>query len=124
VDRRPDYYRLTFGDTTTGGVAGIVTSQGKAAIGMAVVTLYIQAKGPVTSTLTDENGRFAFLGLQVRPEEYWITIAATGYFSEELRHLTIRPGFEAVYAPVALESCIPGRCQPHLKTIRVLPTCE
>lgn len=124
ADRRPDYYRLAVGNADTGAVAGIVTGEGKAAVRKAIVTLYAQSKGRVSSILTDGEGRFVLGGLSVRQEEYWLSIAAEGYFSEELTHLTVRPGLEAVYEPLALEPCAPGRCQPHLKTIRVLPNCE
>src|ERR1700674_2271347 len=112
ADRRPDYYRLSFGATGTGAAGGIVTDDKKAGVGNATVTLYRQGKGPVNSTSTDEVGRFGFSGLQLSPEEYWISIAGTGFFLEELRHLVIRRGFESVYMPIILESCNPGRCRP------------
>jgi len=123
VDPHPDYYRLAVGDADTGAVAGIVTGEGKAVVRRAVVTLYVQGKGKVSSTLTDEEGQFTLRGLPGRLKEYWLSITAAGYFSEELTRLTVRPGLEAVYEPITLEPCAPGRCQPHLKTIRVLPNC-
>jgi len=123
-DRRPDYYRLAVGNADTGAVAGIVTGEGKTTVRKSIVTLYAQGKGRVSSTSTDGEGRFALPGLSVRQEKYWLSIAAEGYFSEELTHLTVRQGLEAVYEPITLEPCAPGRCQPNLKTIRVLPNCE
>ncbi|PYT23770.1 MAG: hypothetical protein DMG57_30935 [Acidobacteria bacterium] len=89
----------------------------------ATVTLYMQGKGPIASQKTKADGAFSFHGLQPRSEEYWVAIARDGFFSEEERHLTISPGLEAVYAPITMESCDQGHCQPHLKTIRVMPSC-
>jgi hypothetical protein len=123
TDRSPDYYRLSLGDTATGGLSGFVMSPKKTVVSGAVVTLFVRGKGRISSTSTSDDGRFSFSGLQVGPEEYWITIQKDGFFSEDLTHLSIQPGFESVYSPIILESCSPGRCQPYLKTIRVLPSC-
>jgi hypothetical protein len=120
---RPDYYRPS-GGGGTGAVGGVVMSDKKAFSQNATVTLYLKGKGRIATTVTGEDGRFSFSGLQPRREEYWLTIAHEGTFSEELRHLQVQPGFEAVYDPMTLESCSPGRCEPHLKTIRVIPPCE
>lgn len=123
MDRRPDDYTLAVGGTGTGSVNGVITSEGKTPVVGASVKLYIQTKGSVGATLTDENGSFTFQELSIHSDEYWVIIAGTGYYSEELRHLTIRSGLKAVYAPITLESCAPGRCQPYLKSIRVMPGC-
>jgi hypothetical protein len=122
IDRRPDYYRLV-GAGDAGAVGGVVTSEEKMPIAGATVTLYVQGSGPIASQKTKGDGAFSFRGLQPRSEEYWVAIAHDGFFPEEERHLTVLPGLEAVYAPITMESCGQDRCQPHLKTIRVLPSC-
>jgi hypothetical protein len=122
-ERRPDYYRLLAGEAETGAVGGAIASPNRSLVMEANVTLYTLGKGKINSQITGHDGTFSFVGLRARPEEYWISISREGYFTEELRHLTVLPGLEAVYVPITLESCNPGTCQPHLKTIRVLPAC-
>ena len=124
IDVRPGYYRLLAGSAETGAVGGIVTSDEGRPIAGATVTLYLQGNGPLGSQKTEADGAFSFRGLQARSEEYWVSIARDGFFSAEERHLTVLPGIEAVYAPITMESCGQSHCQPHLKTILVLPTCE
>ncbi len=89
----------------------------------AVVTLYVKGKGRIGSEKTSERGSFLFVDLREQPDEYWISIEHDGFFLEEASHLVVFPGLEAVYPPITIESCRPGRCQPHLKTVRVLPRC-
>jgi hypothetical protein len=89
----------------------------------AVVTLHKYGVGPIASQSTKSDGVFSFRGLQSTVKEYWVSIARDGFFTEEQRHLTISPGLEAVDAPIRMEACSPGHCQPYLKTIRVLPSC-
>jgi hypothetical protein len=122
-DRRPDYYRPLAGAAEIGAVGGTVASENGALIGGANVTLYVRGRGKVGSQMTRPDGTFLFLGLQARQEEYWVSISHESYFSEEVRHLIVQLGLEAVYAPITMEECSPGHCQPHLKTIRVLPSC-
>jgi hypothetical protein len=85
--------------------------------------MYIKGKGRIGSEKTDDSGAFHFAGLRLRFEEVWVSIEQEGFFVEEVRHLDLFPGLETVYSPITLESCSPGHCQPHLKTIRVLPAC-
>ena len=122
-DLRPNHYRLLVGAAETGAVGGTVTNDRGELIGGATVTLYMQGKGPISSNKTRDDGTFSFAGLQVRSEQYLVSIAREGYFSQELQHLTVLPGLEAVYAPITMESCSPGHCQPHLKTLHVIPGC-
>jgi hypothetical protein len=121
-DRRPDYYRPLAWATAAGAVGRAVASENGALISGANVTLYVRGRGRIGSQMTRRDGRFLFVGLQAR-QEYWVSISREGYFSEEVRHLTVLLGLEAVYAPITMEACSPGRCQPHLKTIHVLPSC-
>lgn len=121
-DRRPSYYRLAASHDDEGSVGGIVTSEAKTPVEGAEVILYFADKGRIDSTRTDDKGRFTFSGLVSR-QGYWVSISGVGYFAEELNHLTVQSGLESVYAPIELEACSPGQCEPHLKTIPVLPTC-
>ena len=124
IDRRPNYYRLLVGAAEAGAVGGVVTSDEGMPIAGATVTLYLQGNGPIASQKTKGDGAFSFRELQPRSEEYWVAIARDGFFSEEERHLTVSQGLESVYAPIPMEACGQKHCQPHLKTIRVLPSCE
>ena len=122
-ERRPDYYRPLPGPSEMGAVGGTVMNANGVLIPGANVTLFMRGKGILSSQITRPDGTFSFAGVEVRPEEYWITVSREGYFSEELSHLTLLPGFETVYAPITMEACSPGRCQPNLKTIRIIPGC-
>src|SRR5262249_22284891 len=117
--RRPDYYRLL--DGAESGVSGVVTSGDGASVAGTTVTLYVQDAGPKAKQTTKSDGSFSFYGLQLSGKQCWASVARDGFFTEEQRYLPVIPGLEAVYAPIELESCSPGHCQPHLKTIRVLP---
>ncbi|HLJ49552.1 MAG TPA: carboxypeptidase-like regulatory domain-containing protein [Bryobacteraceae bacterium] len=121
-DRGPDYFRVS-GLAEMGGVAGVVTNP-HGAIADAEVRLYILGTGLAGSTRTDASGFFAFRDLPILSVERWITISAGGFFAEELRRVRVVAGFEAVYAPIGLESCRAGRCQSYLKTIHVMAPCE
>jgi hypothetical protein len=120
---RLDHYRLLAGAAETGAVGGTVMNDRGGLIAGATVTLYVQGGGPISTNKTRDDGTFSFLGVQVHSEEYFVSIAREGYFSEELHHLTVLPGLEAVYVPITMEPCSPGRCQSYLKTIRVIPGC-
>ncbi len=72
------------------------------------MALYIRGGGKITSQLTKQDGTFAFVGLQPRSEEYWLSILSGGHFSVEVLRLTVVRGLEAVYAPITMESCRPG----------------
>lgn len=123
IGRRPNYCRLR-GEVAEGGtVGGVVTSDDGRLVAGANVTLYMQGEGPVSSQATRDDGTFSFAGLRAGSEEYRVSIAREGYFSEEVRHLDVLPGFETVYLPITMESCSPGHCQPHLRTIHLIGPC-
>jgi len=123
TEPRPNYYRPLAEAVETGAAGAIVTSETGGVIAKANVTLHMRGKGEISSQSTTNEGRFSFVGLQAGPEAYWVSISRAGYFDEDLTFQTFLPGFEAVYAPVIMEPCGPGRCRPELKRIRVLPTC-
>jgi hypothetical protein len=123
MDPRPGYYQLTDGWPQMGAVAGTVTSEAGVKIANAKVTLFVNGKGMVASQQTNKDGSFSFAGLPVRSEEYVLSIDSRGYFSEELRRLTVSPGLESVYVPITMEACGPGHCQPHLKRLKVIGGC-
>jgi hypothetical protein len=123
VDARPKFYRLVAGTPEKGGVGGVVTNEEGEPVAGATVTLYAQGKGPVVSQATRTDGTFSFAGLQRRSEEYWVSIKREDYFPEEVRHLDVSPGLEAVYVPIAMELCSPGRCDPSLKRIQIIGPC-
>ncbi len=122
IDRRPDYYRFIGGPEA--GVGGVVTNDAGMPIRGATVTLYVSGRGPLASQKTKSYGAFSFLTLEPTAKGYRVLIARDGFFTEEQRYLTTLPGLESIYAPISMESCSPGRCQPYLKQIRVLGTCE
>ena len=123
VERRPTYYRHIVNPGESGALAGRVLSGEAVAVSGATVTLYVKGSGRIGSQKTGSDGTFRFAGLTTQPREYWISIEHEGYFAEELEHLSVVPGLEAVYSGITMESCSPGRCQPHLKTVRVIGPC-
>ncbi|HEY3442149.1 MAG TPA: carboxypeptidase-like regulatory domain-containing protein [Paludibaculum sp.] len=122
-DLRPTYYRLRVGAAESGAVGGAIRNNGGGSVAGANVTLLRKNLGPISSQATQPDGKFSFVGLNPNAEEYWISIEREGYFSEEVRHLRVSPGLEAVYPSIMMESCSPGRCQPHLKTPYVAGFC-
>jgi hypothetical protein len=121
--RSPAFYRPSTGVAESGAVGGVVVSDRAMPVQGATVSLYMKGKGRIESQKTTDGGRFDFTGLQVHSDEYWLSIESEGCFTEEEPHLLVLPGFESVYSPITIESCSPGHCQPHLKTIRVIPPC-
>ena len=121
---RPAYYRVSRDPVSLGAIGGVIISDRATPVGNATVMLYMKGKGRIGSKKTGERGNFRFAALQIRSEEYWVSVEHEGFFPEEVRHLFVFPGLESVYSPITMESCARGHCQPHLKTIRVLPTCE
>jgi hypothetical protein len=117
---RPLHYRLS-NDAGTGSLSGIILdSQGKP-IAEATVVLYTHNSGKLGTTKSGSSGGFSFKGLPPQ-NQYWISISAEGYFADELLGLAVQSGLDAAHTKT-LESCAPGRCQPHLKSIRVFPAC-
>jgi hypothetical protein len=119
----PTYYRVSAGPEGLGAIAGVILDDKAMPVQGATVTLYMKDRGRVRSQRTNAAGAFSFAGLQMQTEEYWVSIERDGFFVEEVRHLFVVPGFEAVYSQITMESCSPGRCQPHLKTVHVMPSC-
>lgn len=87
----------------------------------AAVTLFRRGLGRLAMTTTDQNGEFSFPSLPPSAD-YWITISGAAYFADEKNGLMVQQGFDAVYE-MGLESCSPGRCQPHLMTIPTIGPC-
>jgi hypothetical protein len=120
-DSRPQHYYLSNGPIGTGALSGILLDQRGNPVTQATVVLYRHGSGSLSTTKSDDTGRFSFNGL--RPgTQYWISFSAVGYFVDELTELTVQSGLDAVHTKT-LESCAPGRCQPHLKSIRILGGC-
>jgi hypothetical protein len=88
------------------------------------VTLVCRTFSACSSTRTDANGRFSFdmlsagvYGLNFRREGFYPE-NATGY------EYTVNAGWESVYAPVTLEQCANGNCDPKLRPQRPVAICE
>lgn len=120
---RPSYYRPSPGPQNKGAVSGIVLSDRKAAVAQAMVSLVLEGKGRIQSTQTSDDGRFLFSELEPSNRGYYVRVDRGGFFFEEMRAPRVQSGFEAVYAPLTIESCSPGQCKPELKTLRVDPGC-
>jgi hypothetical protein len=83
-------------------------------VGDAAVLLYMNGKGRIGSQKTSERGYFRFVALQIRSEEYWVSVEHEGFIPEEVRHLFVSPDLESIYSSITMESCTRGHCQPHL----------
>jgi len=116
------YYRVAGSSLGYGDISGRITDQHGRPVGGSVVVLYSLGSGRVAEATADTSGNYRFTNLQPR-SGYWISIVSDGYFSDELTDLVVQPNLESVYSK-ALESCPPGRCQPHLKAIAVEPSCS
>jgi len=124
ISPHPEYYRLLSSETGSGALSGSVKDQRGRRIVGATVKFVVEGKGTVAVQKTASDGTLAFPALQVQKERCWITVEREVYFTEEVSDPNILQGFESVGAPVTLESCKPGHCQPYLKTVRVMPPCE
>jgi hypothetical protein len=120
---RPAYYRVGPRPPNHAAVGGMVMSDKNTPLPGATVTLFVKGRGRIASEKTTATGSFRFANLTEPAEQYWIAIESQGVFLEEVGRLTLWPGLETVYSPITLESCSPGHCQPHLKSIRVIPPC-
>ena len=120
-DSRPQHYRLSNGPIGTGALSGIILDERGNPVVSATLVLYRQGSGSLSTTKSDETGRFSFNGL--RPgTQYWISVSADRYFADGLTGLAVQSGLDAVHTKT-LESCAPGHCQPHLKSQRILGGC-
>lgn len=116
-DSRPQHYHLSNGPIGTGALSGIILDQQGNPVTHATAVLYRHSSSSLSTTKTDDTGRFSFNGL--RPgTQYWISVSA-GYFADELTGLAVQSGLDDVLTKTP-ESCAPGRCEPHLKSIRIL----
>jgi hypothetical protein len=79
--------------------------------------------GRIATTRTTREGSFSFARLTV-DKNYWIQVSSAGYFVGEFTQLKVLPGHESVYDDLALESCEPGQCEPYLREIPIIPSCE
>ena len=120
---RPHYYAALAG-SDVGSLTGFLFDRETGApLGGGSVELYAPRVGKIATSVTDADGRFSFAGVPARAD-YWIHTARPGYFDDEFTAIIVQSGFQTVYEQIGLESCTPGRCDPSLKTIRVLGGCE
>jgi hypothetical protein len=112
--------RPVTGDDLFGRLSGSVRPQLQG-VGVALVCRTFSV---CRSTKTDANGRFSFdmlsagvYGLNFRREGFYPE-NATGY------EYTVNAGWESVYAPVTLEQCANGNCDPKLRPQRPVAICE
>lgn len=119
----PDYLRVERRPTPGGSLGGIVRNEENVPIAGAVVSLYRLGGGLEATVRTDSTGYFTFAAVPIRADKYLTRITANGYFSTELTKFEFQSGFESVYSGIKLEPCPRDHCQPHLKTIRILPQC-
>jgi hypothetical protein len=122
---RTHYFRLL--DSGSGknlfALSGTVMNETGATIQGSAVTLYVPSLGRVATTHTNAEGFFSFARLTFR-KDYWIQVASDGYYVGEFTKLDVLPEYETVYLGLALESCEPGHCEPHLRKIPISPLCE
>jgi len=121
-DRLLHYFRQLDPGDSSAALGGTVLNESGAPVSGAIATLYVPSLGRVARTSSNEDGEFSFNHLAVR-SDYWIRVVHDGFFAGEFTKLEVQPQFETVYG-LELESCEVGHCAPHLKKIRVLPSCE
>lgn len=120
--RIPSYFRpLDQPNTAEAVLGGIVSAEHQPTVAQANVVLIAPEAGVISSTTTDREGHFSF-NASAKRRDYRIEISKPGYFTEEFTDFAVQVGFETVYG-LDLQPCPPGRCQPSLKPIRVLPGC-
>jgi len=110
---RPAYYRVSPGSVSLGAIVGVIVSDRTMPVGDAAV-LYMNGKGRIGSQKTSERGYCRFVALQIRSEEYWVSVEHEGFIPEEVRHLFVSADLESIYSSITMESCTRGHCQPHL----------
>lgn len=122
---RPHYFRQPDpgGDKNLFALSGTVMNEAGTPIQGSAVLLYAPPLGRVATTHTNTEGLFSFTRLTFR-KDYWIQVASDGYYVGEFTKLDVLPEYETVYLGLALESCEPGHCEPHLRKIPISPLCE
>ncbi len=117
--RYPPAFHLIVGETVFGSLAGSVDEAGGVE-----VTLVCRTFTPCASTRTNSKGLFSFKMLS--PGEYGLTFRRQGFYPEGATGYAflVKAGLESVYAPVALERCPNGNCDPKLRPQKALVVCE
>jgi hypothetical protein len=62
---------------------------------------------------TDANGEFVFRSL--KPGRFSVVTSTPDFYPSEQSDLTVEKGRQTVYAPIYLERCASGNCDPHLR---------
>ena len=116
----PPAFQLLAGDTTFGGLAGSVVRYGDSSelLEGVDVTLVCRTFTACASTKTDAKGLFSFGMLS--PGEYGLSFRSQGFYPDQASAYTVRvkAGLESDYAPVFLERCPGGNCDPKLRPPR------
>ncbi len=113
-----DYYEL---DGST-ALSATILGKKQAPVENATVRLYAKRVGKIAEMRTNDKGLVSFSALDPS-RDYWISVSAEGYFTDELAGMCVQLGLNAFHS-LNLEQCQMGHCQPGLKTIRVNGTCE
>jgi len=74
-------------------------------------------------TNTDANGFFIFFNLRPR-DDYAIRLTRQAFYPLEVTDYESRAGFDVTYAPISLEHCPRGNCDPKLRPKHPLVVCE
>ena len=106
-----------------GGLTGVVRDpQGRPVVG-ATVTVFVSGEKKAGTTMTDRAGQFSLSGLSPR-RDYVLAIQRAGFFPEQVTGVVVRTGLLTDVPAIIPEPCKPGRCQPYLKQVRILPGCS
>jgi len=88
------------------------------------VTLVCRTFSACRSTKTDSSGGFSFDMLS--PGVYGVGFGRDGFYPENASGYayTAYAGWESIYAPMVLEKCPNGNCDPKLRPPRPVAVCE
>lgn len=115
------YYELS-STPQTGNLRGRVLWNEHHPLSRATVKLLSNGK-VWAQAKTGSNGEFIFLDV---PPGQLFSIRAThsGYYPLDESDYEVRAGFDSIYAPITLERCPNGNCDPRLRPKHPLIVCE
>jgi Carboxypeptidase regulatory-like domain len=123
-----DHIRLLPAGDNTGNLGGTVRLdpipwvQKSPPIADADVILVCSTGRVCGATRTDSKGEFRFEDLP--PGEVSIQVNRAGFYPLREPDYTIEPGLEQIYAPIYIERCHLGNCDPKLRPKKPLQVCE
>jgi hypothetical protein len=105
--------RLLPAGSRSGSLAGAVQNNRGAPVMEAQVSLMCGRDKICADIATNSRGEFTFANLA--PGRYTVKVTKEGFYSELESDLTVREDLELAYAPILIDKCRRGNCDPALR---------